>query len=30
MIYEAGEAILENRSGARKLISMKRIWKNEH
>lgn len=27
MIYESGEAILENRSGVWKLISMKRIWR---
>jgi len=27
MIYESGEAILENRSGTWKLISMKRIWR---
>lgn len=27
MIYESGEAILENKSGVWKLISMKRIWR---
>jgi hypothetical protein len=27
MIYESGEAILENKNGAWKLIAIKRIWR---